>query len=283
MAKLHVLTAAVALAGSVAFAQTATTTERTEVQSSNGAATSRTSMKVTETQYVDQLRTVYTSAGVAQTKMERLVELDRQIYNAWIAGDEAAVRRYRQEQRAILGQDELQKVNVYFQSHPLPASYPEFIVNTWAPEGTFNPDISISGTRTGATGSSINIGSSTSNPSGATVNRSTQMGGAAISPGSGGSVSGSTSTDTSVSGSAGSGSSVGTMGTGSTTGAAGTSGASGTTGQYGSSSAGATGTMGGSTGGSTSGNTGATGQTGTGSSASGSGSSTGSASGGSSQ
>jgi len=304
---------------SLCFSQNVTTTQQAQVTQSSNAPAAVTASKVTQVEFVTQLRSIYASAGVDAEVIERLLLLDRQIYDAWIGGDMASVRRYRLDQRSILGPEGTTKVHTYLQSHPLPPSFPSFVVNTWAPDTSFNPDITVSNSGVLPNASSINIGgtgptnldavtvpsastigtgtnaarSTTGAPAGTAastvrMNGTAVLGGAPMPSSPAGGLSGNTQTNTR---NPGGGTGTGTTndsqaGTGtvnpSYTGAAGTVGASGTMGLSGSASAGATGNMAGSTTGAAgaSGSAAATGQMGTGSTASGTGSHTGSASGG---
>lgn len=216
MSKLHALVAAVALTTGIAVAAETVTTEKSETrQSAAGGVSTKTSTKVTVTQFTEHTRQVYVAAGIEQAKIDRLVELDRKIYEAWIAGDVAAVKRYRDEQRAILGPDEITKVYTYYEAHPLPADYPSFVVNTWAPAGTFNSDITL-GTSTITPGSSsININAADRTGASVSGTSSKISGGAATSPSTAGgsaTVSGTNSTTnqtgTGTSGMSGTGSST---------------------------------------------------------------------------
>lgn len=267
MNKRYSLTLAVCTASCLAFAQDTVTSQKTETrQTGSGATSTKTTTKVSTTQYVDQMRTVYTSAGIEEARVARIIELERRLYDAYLAGDVAEVRRIRLEIRRLLGQD-VTRVHTYIQSHPLPATFPDFVVNTYAPEASFTRDITISGgggvSATTGGGVDVNVNRTGTAGTAGTVSGSTTGGTAG------------TSTDTNVSGSSsspagtstGSGSVTGTGSTG-TTGGSSTSGSTGSGTSTGGTSTGSTG--GTSTGGTSSGSTGGTSTGGTSSGSTGS-------------
>ncbi len=155
MKKLLAITIAVATASSMAFAQQTVTSERTETKATmDGGAATKTTTKVSTTEYVDHMRTVYSSAGIEEAKTERLIQLDRQLIEAYRSGDVESVRRLRTEIRQILGED-VTRVHTYIESNPLPRTYPDFVVNTYAPEASFTRDIEI---RASGASTSTNVG-----------------------------------------------------------------------------------------------------------------------------
>ncbi len=238
MKKLIALTMAVCAASTVAFAQETVTSQKTETQATTaGGVSSRTTTQVNTTDYVNQMRTVYTSAGIAETKTERLIQLDRQLFEAYRAGDVANVRRIRMEIRQILG-DDLTRVHTYFESNPLPGTYPDFIINTYSPEASFTRDISITGSgAASSTGVGVDATVNRSGTTGATDANVSGQSNNATETNTGatqGSVSGSGSV--SESGTAGSNSGTGTAGSNPGTGSTGTNATGSGTGSTGNSS-----------------------------------------------
>lgn len=246
MKKLIALTMVVCAASSVAFAQETVTSQKTETQATTAGGTStKTTTQVNTTDYVNQMRTVYTTAGIAETKTERLIQLDRQLFEAYRAGDVANVRRIRMEIRQILG-DDLTRVHTYIESNPFPGTYPDFIMNTYAPEASFTRDISITGSgaasngvgvdanvnRSGSTGA-IDANVSGRNNTGIETNTGATQGnpGNASGTGATGSNSGTGSSSTGATGSSNTGAtgSSSTGATGSGTGATGSTGSSNNT------------------------------------------------------
>src|SRR5688572_16293117 len=148
----RLLLACLMLATAPAVAQNVATQRTETVQTTNAGGTTRIATNISESQYIDQLRQVYTSAGIEASKIARLLDLDRKIYTAWTAGDTATIQIRRKEQRSLLAPNELEKVYVYYQTHPLPAGFPAFIVNTWAPANVYSTDIVLGpSTATGTT------------------------------------------------------------------------------------------------------------------------------------
>ena len=178
MKRSTLLAFALSTAVSMAMAAEAVTTEKSETKEVTGAGThSKTTTKVTSTEYVNQMRTVYTSAGIPATKAEQLAALDKQLYDAYLAGNVSEVRRIRVEIRTLLGED-VTRVYSYVEAHPLPSAYPDFIVNTYAPEASFTRDITISGPGIAGTASNVDVnvnrtGSTASHVTGSTTKAGT--------------------------------------------------------------------------------------------------------------
>jgi hypothetical protein len=169
MKKWQPILGAIALAASMAFAQQdVNRTEKTSVKTetdANGVQTTRETKTVTETQYVDRLQTAYRAAKIPQTKIDRLVELDRKIFEARkTGGHEDQIRVWVQEQKRILDEPEARQVIVYLHEHPVTiASPPAYFISTWeAPEFRSIWNVDVGGGSFSATGGErVHTGSST--------------------------------------------------------------------------------------------------------------------------
>lgn len=144
MKSLHYMIAAACVsAAAVSVGQeNVTRTERTETRTeANGTSRQTRTVTTTVSTYVDQVRTVYTSAGLPANLVDRMIELDRRIYTAYTAGDWSTVRRLRIEQRQILNPEQITKVYTYLQSNPLPADIAPVATYTFVPQQQFQTHI----------------------------------------------------------------------------------------------------------------------------------------------
>lgn len=134
-----VVVAGIAVAASAFGEERVTRTEKTVTRSENANGTTQVTRTVTTTvtTYVDQLRTVYQSVGLPEPIIVRLVELDRQIYQAYVAGNWTQVRQLRIEQRRLLNDDQVVKIYNHFESNPLPADIAPIATYTYIPQQQF--------------------------------------------------------------------------------------------------------------------------------------------------
>ncbi len=137
-----VVAASVAAASSALALEQVIRTEKsvTQTQSADGTNVTRT-VTTTVSSYVDRVRTVYTSAGLADTTLERVIELERRLYTAYTAGDWTTVRRIRIEIRDLLSPDQVTKVYAYYESNPLPADIAPISTYTFLPQQQFQTHV----------------------------------------------------------------------------------------------------------------------------------------------
>lgn len=112
---------ALLLSAGIAAAQQEVTkrTERTETRESNGAVITKKTETISVTTYETRVRDAYVAIGVPQDIISRLVQLDVQIYHAWVSGDVVRVRELRDEKMRLLTPELKTKVTTYFEEHPV--------------------------------------------------------------------------------------------------------------------------------------------------------------------
>src|SRR5687767_137666 len=104
MKKIALVAMAIAASAAIAFAQdTVTRTERTEVTTSNGTVT-QTSTQITTVikEYVTYLRRIYTSVGVSEEVIVRVIRIDIEILVAYVQLDFERVRVLTRQEVEIL-------------------------------------------------------------------------------------------------------------------------------------------------------------------------------------
>ncbi|MGI8905504.1 MAG: hypothetical protein ACR2IE_03320 [Candidatus Sumerlaeaceae bacterium] len=139
MKKLLTAAACLTLLAATVIAQdTIRRTETTEVRTENGTVTQTTQITTVVQEYVTYLRRVYTSVGVSEDVILKVIYIDMEIFVARVRLDFVRVRTLVQQQVEILTPVVAQKVVTYVRTSAPPASLPVYARPVWTDNVTFS-------------------------------------------------------------------------------------------------------------------------------------------------